>query len=190
MPRALLLSLGAFGIPSLVLTIYPSVSQTAFMFAMIVSVPGIGGSVWGIRTRNWWGQMAFGFFWPILFLGMAIRAWAYLAPPAWIWIFLLGLAYAFVWLLPAIYPRLSAVIAREQLAPETAMGRGCFTVAIAILPAAAGLGAAFGLAGGQFVGESIPHFTVAILATVTALAAAQLMAHQLWPKRPWAQVGQ
>ncbi len=169
------------------LTIYPSISVTAFALATLVTILGILGSVRAVRRRDWWGQMAFANSWLILLLAIAIRSWAHLAPRIWIWILLLGLAYAFAWFLPALYPRLSEVIAREQIAPETPIGRGCFTAAVAILPAAGGLGAAFALVGGQIGGMSIASLSIAVLFTAGTLAGAQLMAHQLWPRRPWAE---
>jgi hypothetical protein len=140
----------------------------------------------GRGKPSWWQEVAMTNFVLMFFLGFAVRAWAFIALSEWIWIALLLPIYIFAWSMPALLPKASALLFREQYAPETRYGRGCMTIMLIMLPAAGGLGAVFGLHASRS-GQEIPaFFLIASLSSAVAVGWGQAAAHRLWPNRPWA----
>src|SRR3990172_3611373 len=141
-----LFTLGGFGA---VLTVIPPYSSSAMKVAIGLTLVGTVGAVWGISKANWWGGIVLLNSWFLLILGFAIRAWALVIPQVWIWLMPLVAAYLLAWALPAISPKLSARLLREQFAPETRWGRGCLTLFLVVGPAAGALGAGGGVGLGK-----------------------------------------
>ena len=179
-----LFSLGGFGA---VLAFIPPYSPNAMKVAVGLTVVGTVAAVWGISKANWWAVIVFLNSWFLLILGFAIRAWAVIIPQVWVWLVPLVAAYLIAWILPAINPKLSARLLREQLAPETRWGRGCLTLFLVVGPAAGALGASVGMYGSRFGQGTAVMLVMAVLSSAVAVGFAQVVAEQSWPKRPWAQ---
>ncbi|HLE04391.1 MAG TPA: hypothetical protein VI729_07235, partial [Anaerolineales bacterium] len=179
-----LFTLGGFGA---VLTVIPPYSSSAMKVAIGLTLVGTVGAVWGISKANWWGGIVLLNSWFLLILGFAIRAWALVIPQVWIWLVPLVAAYLLAWALPAISPKLSARLLREQFAPETRWGRGCLTLFLVVGPAAGTLGASVGMYGSRFGQGNAVMLVIAVLSSAVAVGFAQAAAEQVWPRRPWAQ---
>jgi len=179
-----LFSLGGFGA---VLAFIPPYSPNAMKVAVGLTVVGTVAAVWGISKANWWAVIVFLNSWFLLILGFAIRAWAVIIPQVWVWLVPLVAAYLIAWILPAINPKLSARLLREQFAPETRWGRGCLTLFLVVGPAAGALGASVGMYGSRFGQGNTVMLVMAVLSSAVAVGFAQAAAQQVWPRRPWAQ---
>jgi len=179
-----LFTLGGFGA---VLTVIPPYSSSAMKVAIGLTLVGTVGAVWGISKANWWGGIVLLNSWFLLILGFAIRAWALVIPQVWIWLVPLVAAYLLAWALPAISPKLSARLLREQFAPETRWGRGCLTLFLVVGPAAGTLGASVGMYGSRFGQGNAVMLVIAVPSSAVAVGFAQAAAEQVWPRRPWAQ---
>ncbi|HLC04656.1 MAG TPA: hypothetical protein VJK02_16600 [Anaerolineales bacterium] len=178
------LGLGVFGA---VFVLVPTYSSTALKVAIGLTVAGTVAAVWSVTRPNWWAAIAYINSWLFLMLGTAMRAWATLIPQVWVWLVPLAVAYLLAWTLPAISPRFSARILREQFAPETRWGRGCLTLFLVVGPAAGALGASVGMYGSRFGQGTAVMLVMAVLGSAVAVGFAQAVAEQSWPKRPWAQ---
>ena len=179
-----LFTLGGFGA---VLTVIPPYSSSAMKVAIGLTLVGTVGAVWGISKANWWGGIVLLNSWFLLILGFAIRAWALVIPQVWIWLVPLVAAYLLAWALPAISPKLSARLLREQFAPETRWGRGCLRLFLVVGPAAGTLGASVGMYGSRFGQGNAVMLVIAVPSSAVAVGFAQAAAEQVWPRRPWAQ---
>jgi len=164
--------------------IVPSYSPQALAVGIGLTVVA---AVWISISRSWWAAMVFINSWLLLMLGVAIRAWAKVIPQVWIWLVPLLAAYVVAWALPALSPKLSARLLREQLAPETRCGRGCLTLVLVVGPAAGTLGASVGMYGSRFGQGTAVTIAIAVLFSAGAVGFAQAVAEQSWLKRPWAQ---
>jgi len=183
---ALLLPFG-LGIFGALLAVVPTYSPSALLAAVGATLIGTIAGAWGITKANWWAGVVFFNSWLLLILGLAIRAWASLIPQVWVWLVPLVAAYLLAWALPAISPKLSARLLREQFAPETRWGRGCLTLFLVVGPAAGALGASVGMYGTRFGQSSAVMLVMAVLGSAVGVGFAQAFAQQVWPKRPWAQ---
>jgi len=178
------LALGAF---AALVGIVPSYSPQALAVGIGLTVVGVVAAAWISISPSWWAAMVFINAWLLLMLGLAIRAWATLIPQVWVWLVPLVAAYLLAWALPAISPKLSARLLREQFAPETRWGRGCLTLFLVVGPAAGALGASVGMYGSRFGQGTAVMLVMAVLSSAVAVGFAQAVAQQVWPKRPWAQ---
>lgn len=178
------LGLGVFGA---VFALLPPYSSTVLNVAIGLTVAGTVAAVWSVTRPNWWAAIAFINSLLFLMLGTAMRAWANVIPQVWVWLVPLVAAYLLAWALPAISPKLSARLLREQFAPETRWGRGCLTLFLVVGPAAGALGASVGMYGSRFGQGSAVMLVMAVLSSAVAVGFAQVVAEQSWPKRPWAQ---
>lgn len=179
-----LVTFGGFGG---MLALFPEYSPIALAIAAVLVLSAVIAVILGAGRTNWWYQMLVGNSWFLLILGLGIRAWNAVIPALGLWLVLLLGLYLLAWALPAVEPKLSALLTREQLDPKTRLGRGCLAVALAVGPAAGGLGATFGLYGSRYGQEKLVYLVGGSLATIAALAWSQFAAHDMWPKRPWAQ---
>jgi len=176
-----------FGGMSLGLAFVPDYSPAATAAAVVMGPGTVIAAIWGARTKSWWSQIAYMALWMLFFLGFGIRMWAAVIPASWLWAPLVVGGYLLAWALPAVQPRLSAILLREQLAPQTRFGQGCMRWSLALL-----LGAG---ASGYWVYEvsrRAGHFDLAWLAggglsIAVAIGWSQAVSHQLWPRRPWAK---
>jgi len=181
------LVLFGFGIFAAILTLFPTYSPVALSVSIIFVFFGMVITIRAIWTQDWWGQFGYINIWMLLVLGTGIRAWNDVIPLPWLWLIVLPGFYILAWALPVIHPKLSAFLLREQLAPETNIGRGCMGWAIIIAPVAGGLGAVLGMYGSRYGQGKLVSLVGACLFTIVPLAIAQAVSHQFWPKRPWAR---
>lgn len=179
------LALFVFGVFAVILAYYPSYSSVAMSVGVGLAFLGVIVSIRTVRTRDWWGQIGYINIWMLLVLGIAIRAWTDVIPFLWLWLILLPGFYLLAWALPVIHPKLSALLLREQLAPETIVGRGCMAWTITLLPVAGGLGAVFGMYGSRYGQDKFVSLAIASLFSMASIGMSQAIAHQSWPKRPW-----
>ncbi len=110
--------------------------------------------------------------------GMFALNEVYLIPMGWLLVFLV--LYALAWLLPYIRPKLSSIILREQMAPQTKLGKGCMSIALGGLPTIGSIAAVIGLHASRSGEENFVYLIMGILGILTALAGAQAFSHQIW----------
>lgn len=176
-----------FGILGALLAVLPDYSPIALGIAAVLVLSAVLAVALGAGRSSWWHQIVYGNSFFLLMLGLAIRAWNAVIPAIGLWLTGLVGLYVLAWALPAIEPKLSSLLAREPLAPETRLGRGCLAAALAIGPAAAGLGATLGIYGSRYGQEKLVFLLIGCLGTITVLGWSQVAAHDMWPKRPWAK---
>lgn len=177
-------SLAAFGA---ILTFIPEYSMGAAITAGSIVVIGVIASGWGSRAKTWWFQLVVlhGYF--LMFLGLGIRAGGVLFAGSILWPASLTLLYLLAWLLPWLLPRISGRIASEQLTPKTAIGRGCQSIALGLVPAVGGLSVLLSRLDKEPGLDRLSMVLIAMLSSAIAIGASQAYAHQYWQKRPWAQ---
>jgi len=184
-----LLTFGFFGG---MLALYPfhSYSPVALAVGAGLGVLGVVVGVRTSRTQDWWGQVAYLCILHLLFLGLAVRAWADVIPGIWFWLIFMLSLYLLAWALPVLHPKIAEFLWREQFAPETRLGRGCMAVSLALLPVIGGLAGVFGGLGVEKMSDKSVSLVMAILFSLVAIGWGQSSAHAMWPTRPWAETNQ
>jgi len=175
----------ALGSIATLLTLYPYYTPLALTIGVSLTIAGTFAAICSHRSYDYWARAAYGNSWLLLFLGTAIRAWTDVIPVLWFWFVLLMTLYLVAWAFPVLHPKLSALLFREQFAPETRLGRGCMAWALALLPVIGGLGATFGMYGSRNGLDNIVSLVMAILGSIISIGLSQVFSHQLWPQRPW-----
>lgn len=181
------MAVGVFGVFGALLTLLPDYSPVALGIALVIGLAGAVAAVDGAGRATWWHQIVVVNSWFLLMLGLAIRSWNAVVPALGLWVPLFVGLYALAWSLPSIEPKLSALLYREQIAPETRIGRGCLGLALAVGGAAAGTGATLGMYGARYGQEKLVLLAMAALGTFVTLGWGQYVAHDMWPKRPWGE---
>lgn len=175
---------GSFGA---MLGVFPPISAAAIRLGLIFSVPVIIAAMWNWWTYNWWARLAVQALVTLQFLAIAARGWTLAIGVTWIWLIPVVSAYLLAWAMPALNPRTSAMLWREQWTPQTRVGRVLLGLALAIGPSAGVLGASLGMFGGR-IGETGAVVAVgSALASFVAIQLAFVISFQLWPERPWAK---
>jgi len=185
--QALAASLFVFGLFGALPGFLPPISISAMKLGWFIGVPAVLAGVWSWWNFNWWPRIAFGVLLTLQILLAASRAWFLLIGITWVWLLPILLAYLLAWALPAIKPRVSAILWREQTAPQTRVGQIILVIALAIGPSAGVIGASLGMFGNRFGETDTVILVAAALMTSVAIGFAFAFAHQLWPDRPWAQ---
>ena len=177
----------ALSFPGALLAGVPDYSPVALWAAIVLTVGGTISAALAARPGSWWSRLATAGTYPLLFLGLGVRGWLPVTPFPWLWLPLAVGGYLLAWALPVIHPRLSAWLLREQLAPQTRLGRGCLSVLLAMFP----LG---GISGYWFYEFSrragVPNVSLLViggLGIFVAITLSQAISEQLWRRRPWAQ---
>jgi hypothetical protein len=181
------LALFVFGGFSAILVFYPSYSPFSLSVGVGFVLLGVVISIFAVRSQDWWGQFGYINAWMLLVFAIGIRAWNDVIPILWLWLIVLPGFYILAWALPVVHPKLSAFLLREQLTPETTVGRGCMSWAITLFPVASGVGAVLGMYGSRYSQGKLMSIVIAGIATTSVLAMVQAVSHQIWPKRPWAR---
>lgn len=180
----LLLSTGAL---AAMLTLIPYYHSTALILGIILFATGVITFIYTIRKKNWWAGVVFQNTWPLLFFAMGARSLISQLSNGWIWISLLLACYILAWLIPVLDPKLSALLWREQTAPETRLGKGCMGVFIKFSPTIIALGPISGIYLSRHGYDNIFFLVFGTMNCLIAIVLGQLISHQIWPKRPWAQ---
>ncbi len=165
----------------------PPISISVIRLGLLSAIPVVIAVMWSWWTYNWWARLAAPALWTILILATATRAWFLLIGITWIWMVPILSAYLLAWATPALNPRVSAVLWREQVAPQTRVGRALLVLALAIGPSAGVIGASVGLFGSRFGETEAVILAIAALSSAVAIGFAFAIAYQLWPERPWGQ---
>jgi len=180
----ILISNGALAI---MLTFIPYYHSTALIFGIILLVTGMISFIYTIRKKNWWAGVVFQNTWPLLFFAMGARSLISQLPNGWIWITLLLACYILAWLIPVLDPKLSALLWREQTAPETRLGKGYMGVFMKFSPTIIALGPISGIYLSRHGYYNVGVLIFGIFSCLISIVLGQLISHQIWPKRPWAQ---
>jgi len=136
----------AFGTLALVVWYFPPPpSDPALRLGLGLALVSTGAAMWSWKTYNWWARVAGAGAWTLMFLAIAARSWAFLLPSAWPWAPPVLIGYSLAWALPALAPRLSGFLRRDQTTPRTRLGRILLALGLGIAPVAGALGAIAGM---------------------------------------------
>ena len=175
---------GSFGA---MLGVLPPISAAAIRLGLIFSALVVIAAMWNWWTYSWWTRFAVQALVTIQFLAIASRGWILAMGITWIWLVPVFSAYLLAWAMPVLNPRLSAILWREQMTPQTRVGRIVLGLALAIGPSAGVLGASLGMYGNRFGQASAVVAVGSALASFVAIQLAFVISYQLWPERPWAK---
>lgn len=177
---------GVFGVlPGLMPPVSPLMIRLGLLFAAMV----VAAALWAWSTFNWWARLAVSGLWTVQVLIIVARVWSLVIGVTWIWMVPIFSAYLLAWVLPLLKPRLSAILWREQIAPQTRLGRTILILALGIGPSAGVLGAAAGMFGNRFGERGAVLAVIGALGSFVAISAALAFSHQLWLIRPGAREG-
>ncbi|MGH2621927.1 MAG: hypothetical protein ACRDHG_15350 [Anaerolineales bacterium] len=183
--QMLALSAVGFGFLGATFGFFPPISISVIRLGLLSSVPVIIAAMWSWWTYSWWARLSVQALVTLQFLAIAARCWTLVIGISWVWLVPILSAYLLAWALPALNPRLSAILWREQWTPQTRVGRALLGLALAIGPSAGVLGASFGMFGNRFGETSIVVAVMAALSSSVAIGFAFAISYQLWPERPW-----
>ncbi len=128
-----------------VATFFPYTSGLALVAGLGLMVLGGLAAVWYWLSANRFAAWLVGNALALAFLLVALRFWEAVVPSPYIWLVLPVGAYLLASVLPFLSPALSGLVFREEYAPQTALGRGCLAIALALGPSIAVVGAVLGL---------------------------------------------
>ncbi len=156
------------------------ISSTAIWVGILHTIIGPISIIFGFWKRTLWGLLISFHSWMFIIYATGLRALneVYLIPTGWLLVFLV--LYALAWLLPYLRPKLSSIILREQMAPETRLGKGCMSIALGGLPTIGGIAALTGLHASRSGEENVVYLIMGIVGILSALAGAQAFSHQIW----------
>jgi len=175
----MLLVLGIFS-AMLILVTPSSISPTAIWVGVLHTILGPVSAIIGYWKKSLWGVLILIHSWMFIIYATGLRALnaVYPIPIGWLLVFLL--MYALAWLLPYIKPALSSSLLREQMAPQTKLGKGCMIIALGGLPTIGSIAALAGLHLSRSGEENWIYIIVSVLFIISALAGAQAFSHQIW----------
>lgn len=158
--------------------------------AALVLLLGLSFTFWSSRDFSWLSRTANGLLITMAMLGIGALFWPMLLGGIWLVVIpLLFLALLLLaWALPAISGSFSALLWREQIAPQTKLGRASMKWGLAL--GLGGAGVLGSLAGTSLVraGKApIAYLVVALGMSILSVVIAQGFAHQLWPSTPWGE---
>jgi len=181
------LSALGFGVFGAVLTFAPDYSPWAMKAAAGMTLSSVIVVAWRARTNSWYSQiMAFN-MWMLFLLGIGIRFWSVVVPALWLWLPLIISGYFGAMALPAIRPRLASFLAREQVAPQTKLGRGCLTWTLLVFSGGGATGFWLYSLAKRTERLELAFLVSGALCFIVAVAATQFTWYRLWPTRPWAK---
>jgi hypothetical protein len=180
-----LISGGALGA---MLTFLPyGYHPVAFIAAFSLIVIGFIAAIYADRTRDWRAIVVFSSTFPSLLFAIGGRALISQLSHAWLWVGLFLVCYLLAWLIPALAPKVSSLLFKEQMNPQTRLGQAWadfFTRFSAVLM---GLGPAAGLYLTRYGHGDIAQLIIGNGMCLVAILFGQIYAHQLWNDRPWAK---
>jgi hypothetical protein len=183
--KLLLLPLVSHGALTALLALYPTYSTTALVLGFFLTAVGTLGFVLTGRSRSWWGRVAYFNTLLLLIMAIGVRAWLMIGGPVWIWTTILIAAYVLAWTVPILNPKLSELLWKEQIAPETRLGQGVMNFSITFLPLAGAIGASIGMYGSRSGHDDFVALFIGTVSSIVSIALAQAFSHQLWQDNPW-----
>jgi len=177
-------SYGAF---ATMLTFIPYYHPIALVIGIILFITGLIAFICIRQTSDWRAVVVVQNTWPLLIFAMGARSLISQLSNGWIWVSLLLACYILAWLIPVLDPKLSALLWIEQTAPETRLGKGCMRVFIKFSPTIIALGPISGIYLSRHGYRNVGLLVFGIGMCLLAIILGQLISHQIWPKRPWAQ---
>jgi len=187
--KVLLLVIPFLGILSIGLALFPQYSPQAAVAAGVLSSAGIVASILTVQLKNWWSQIAVVNVALLFGLGIGLRAGMDVFGEGLYWPLSVVLLFLFAWAIPLVAPRFSARVLKEQLAPETRIGRGCLTYSLGLIPSVGAMSYLVQRLVSHSGLEKLDSLLVAVIASTVAIGAAQAYSHQYWAKKPWANQG-
>ena len=168
---------------TVLLLIPPPMSDSAWFIASVLVVGGSLAVLWGRWGDPRISEVGASFILTLALLAIGLRAWLAWATVSWVWISVIVALFLLAWIVPAIAPDLSRWLWREQVAPETRVGRRLLALSLGILPAVGVISATAGLLLARTGEVRLGWLLVAILATASAIAWGQSTSHQLFIAR-------
>ncbi len=184
--KVLLASLVGFGVLGLLPGLMPPISIPTIRLGLLWLVATTAVCVWAWATYNWWARVATAALLSIQWLVIAARSWLLVVASPWMLLVPVLLAYLLAWALPALDPRLSVILWREQTAPQTRIGRALLVLALAVGPSAGVIGASLGMFGSRFGESESVLLAMVVLSSAVGFGFAFAASYQIWPERPWA----
>jgi MFS family permease len=181
--KLILVSAVFFGIWTSLPTLYPNYSPAALIIGIFLTIVGTAGAVLVGRGRRRLGQIAVANALFLLILTLGARAWLLLVGNVWtwaIWITFLLAAYILAWALPALNPKFSAFLWKEQYTPETRFGQAVLSISARVLPIAAAGGALIGMYGTRSGHNNLIALLIGIGFTMVSIGMSQVTSHQFW----------
>ncbi len=178
--KVILLPLTTLSFTSILLIFLPTGPSFIAVFTGIShTLLGTAFFIITARTFHSWGYI---YIHSCLFLLYAtgLRAFDAIRPLSTGWVIVLLIPYALAWLLPHIQPTISTIMFREQMAPQTKLGKGCLRIALVGLPTIGSTAALTGLYFSRINEENTISLVAGLLLVYSALAGAQAISHQLW----------
>jgi hypothetical protein len=140
---------------------------------------GVIAANWGRWGSPRWSEWAASFIFIAQFVTIGLRAWGAATSVPWLAATAIVGLFLAAWTLPLIFPGFSSWLWREQVAPQSKVGRIVLGLSLAILPTigvvAAGAGTLLSAAGQTDTGWMI----VAVLAFIASLIWGHSTSHQL-----------
>jgi hypothetical protein len=135
------------------------------------------------RTRFLWGREIYFNAWLLLLYTSGLRMVDWVTPISIGWILLLLALYALAWFLPYIDSKISAVILREQMTPQSKAGKIYLQVVRRVIVPLSGAGVLLGLYSSRRGKDDFVTFSIGILTILGMLVGAQAISHRIWEQR-------
>ncbi len=170
---------------SAVLIVIPPVGQSpwveiAVLLALVGMIPLPAARIWNV----WWAAYALAGVLSLQILLIGIKVWLLILPLSAFWLVPIVALYLLAWGLPLAFPMFSAILWREQIAPQTTAGRGCMALVLSLGGAAGGLAALVGLRGVAIGDISVALLLLALSAPFVPIIGSHAFSHQIVSQRP------
>jgi hypothetical protein len=171
-------SLFGFGVFAALLTFLPEYS---FPYLVVGGVLAIVASISSVlqRTNKFKRAKVITVHSGLLLIFLlGARQWLFYLPNAWVWLLPMIISYSLAWAIPYLNPKISQILAREQLTPRTSLGKSIERLSWAVLPIVGG-----GAFLGMFLSRTGEIRTASMLLgpifMVSSIGFAQVASHQL-----------
>lgn len=181
--KILLISLFTYGVLATLLTFVPEYSLIFMILGIALAITATVSAILQRVNGYEWIKIITTQASLLIFFLLGVRLWLFYAPSLWLWLFLFVAAYIFAWYIPYLSPRISKILWREQINPETSAGKSILRAGLILLPIAGSGGAFIAMYASRygFVGETSRIMGPIIM--MATIAWAQVVSHQLMKER-------